>query len=487
MASAKHIGISVKKNENLSDWYTQVIWKAGLADYAPVKGFIVLKPYGYAIWELIKDILDRKLKETGHQNGFLPVLIPEALLAKEKVHFTGFTPEVFWVTRAGNNDLSEKLALRPTSETIAYSSFSRWIASYRDLPIKMNFWNSALRAEIKATKPFIRNSEFLWQEGHTVHTDEEEAKGEVMLILEIYQRLIEDHLAIATIAGLKSEKEKFVGAQYTTTLEGMMPDGKALQMATSHHLGQNFSKPFEIKYLGQDNDQHYAWQTSWGISWRLIGALVMMHGDDKGLLLPPYIAPIQIVIVPIFRDKDSKVVKSKALEVANVLRRSGTRVKVDERDEYTSGWKFNEWEVKGVPLRINLGPRDIENAQVELVRRDTMQKSTVNFSILVDSTLAILNEIQSNLLLRTKEILKQHISMAISYDSFKSILDDKGGFIYTGWCGDQSCETKVKEETGADLRVLPFDVQQEAESGLLSKCVYCMRSANKVAVFARAY
>ena len=487
MASAKHIGISVKKNENLSDWYTQVIWKAGLADYAPVKGFIVLKPYGYAIWELIKDILDRKLKETGHQNGFLPVLIPEALLAKEKIHFTGFTPEVFWVTRAGNNDLSEKLALRPTSETIAYSSFSRWIASYRDLPIKMNFWNSALRAEIKATKPFIRNSEFLWQEGHTVHTDEEEAKGEVMLILEIYQRLIEDHLAIATIAGLKSEKEKFVGAQYTTTLEGMMPDGKALQMATSHHLGQNFSKPFEIKYLGQDNDQHYAWQTSWGISWRLIGALVMMHGDDKGLLLPPYIAPIQIVIVPIFRDKDSKVVKSKALEVANVLRRSGIRVKVDERDEYTSGWKFNEWEVKGVPLRINLGPRDIENAQVELVRRDTMQKSTVNFSILVDSALAILNEIQSNLLLRTKEFLKHHISMAISYDSFKSILDDKGGFIYTGWCGDQSCETKVKEETGADLRVLPFDEQQEAESGLLSKCVYCMRSANKVAVFARAY
>ena len=447
MASATHIGISAKKNENLSDWYTQVIWKAGLADYAPVKGFIVLKPYGYAIWELIKDILDRKLKETGHQNGFLPVLIPEALLAKEKDHFTGFTPEVFWVTRAGNNDLSEKLALRPTSETIAYTSFSRWIASYRDLPIKMNFWNTALRAEIKATKPFIRNSEFLWQEGHTVHTEEEEAKEEVMLILEIYRRLIEDHLAIATIAGLKSEKEKFVGAEYTTTLEGMMPDGKALQMATSHHLGQNFSKPFEIKYLGQDNDQHYAWQTSWGISWRLIGALVMMHGDDKGLLLPPYIAPIQIVVVPIFRHKDSEVVKSKALEVADVLRKSGLRVIVDERDEYTSGWKFNEWEVKGVPLRINLGPRDIENAQVELVRRDTMQKSTVNCSTLVDSVFSTLNEIQTNLLLRTKEILRQYMSEAISYDSFKSILDCKGGFIYTGWCGDQSCETKVKEET----------------------------------------
>ncbi len=485
MASVTRIGITVKKNENLSDWYTQVIWKAGLADYAPVKGFIVLKPYGYAIWELIKDILDTKFKETGHQNGFLPLLIPEALLAKEKKHFSGFTPEVFWVTRAGDNELSEKLALRPTSETIAYSSFSRWIASYRDLPVKLNFWNTALRAEIKATKPFIRNSEFLWQEGHTVHAVEQEAREEVMLILEIYQRLIEDHLAIPTIAGLKSEKEKFVGAEYTTTLEGMMTDGKALQMATSHHLGQNFSKPFEIKYLGQDNEQHFAWQTSWGISWRLIGALVMMHGDDKGLLLPPYIAPIQIVIVPIFRDKESKVVKPKAQEIANVLRKSGIRVLVDERDEYTSGWKFNEWEVKGVPLRINLGPRDIKNAQLELVRRDTMQKSTVTCSTLVDSVLSILDEIQSNLLLRTKEILRQHLSKTNSYDSFKSILDSRGGFIYTGWCGDEICETKIKEETGADLRVLPFEGQEHVD--LLPNCVYCGRPANKIAIFARAY
>ncbi|MGB8934367.1 MAG: proline--tRNA ligase [Candidatus Nitrosopolaris sp.] len=485
MVSGTPIGITVKKNENFSDWYTQVIWKAGLADYAPVKGFIVLKPYGYAIWELIKDILDRKFKETGHQNGFLPLLIPESLLAKEKNHFTGFTPEVYWVTRAGENELTEKLALRPTSETIAYSIFSRWIASYRDLPIKINFWNSALRAEIKATKPFIRNSEFLWQEGHTVHADKQEAKAEVMLILEIYQRLIEDHLAIPTIAGLKSEKEKFVGADYTCTLEGMMTDGKALQMATSHHLGQNFSKPFEIRYLGQDNQQHFAWQTSWGISWRLIGALVMMHGDDKGLLLPPYIAPIQVVIVPIFRDKESIQVKSKAQEVANVLRKSGVRIIVDERDEYTSGWKFNEWEVKGVPLRINLGPRDIKNAQLELVRRDTMQKSTINESVLVDSVLSILNEIQTNLLLRTKEIQRQFTSRTDSYDTFKSILDTKGGFIYTRWCGEQSCETKVKEETGADLRVIPFECEEEVD--LLMNCVYCRKPANKIAIFGRAY
>jgi prolyl-tRNA synthetase len=483
MVSGTSIGITVKKNENLSDWYTQVIWKAGLADYAPVKGFIVLKPYGYAIWELIKDILDRKFKETGHQNGFLPLLIPESLLAKEKNHFTGFTPEVYWVTRAGENDLAEKLALRPTSETIAYSIFSKWIASYRDLPIKINFWNSALRAEIKATKPFIRNSEFLWQEGHTVHVDEEEAKGEVMVILDIYKRLIEDHLAIPTIAGLKSEKEKFVGAEYTTTLEGMMTDGKALQMATSHHLGQNFSKPFEIRYLGQDNQQHFAWQTSWGVSWRLIGALVMMHGDDKGLLLPPYIAPIQVVIVPIFRDKEAIYVKSKAQEVGNVLRKSGLRVIIDERDEYTSGWKFNEWEIKGVPLRINLGPRDIKNEQLELVRRDTMQKWTINESGVVDSVTSILDEIQTNLLNRTKDIQRQYTSRTNSYDTFKSILDTKGGFIYACWCGEQSCEIKVKEETGADLRVIPFECKED----VTNCCIYCRKPSNKIAIFGRAY
>jgi len=484
MVSGTSIGITVKKNENLSDWYTQVIWKAGLADYAPVKGFIVLKPYGYAIWELIKEILDRKFKETGHQNGFLPLLIPESLLAKEKNHFTGFTPEVYWVTRAGENDLAEKLALRPTSETIAYYIFSKWIASYRDLPIKINFWNSALRAEIKATKPFIRNSEFLWQEGHTVHVDEEEAKREVMVILEIYKRLIEDHLAIPTIAGLKSEKEKFVGAEYTTTLEGMMTDGKALQMATSHHLGQNFSKPFEIRYLGQDNKQHFGWQTSWGISWRLIGALVMMHGDDKGLLLPPYIAPVQVVIVPIFRDKESTYVKSKAQEVGNVLRKSGLRVIVDDRDEYTSGWKFNEWEIKGVPLRINLGPRDIKNAELELVRRDTMLKWTTKESGVVGSVTSILDEIQTNLLNRAKEIQMEYTSRTNSYDTFKSILDAKGGFIYTYWCGEQSCEIKIKEETGADLRVIPFECEEDQGTNL---CIYCGEPSNKIAIFGRAY
>ena len=478
-------GITVKKHLNFSEWYTQIICKAGLADYSPVKGSIVVRPYGYEIWNIIKNVLDTKLKETGHQDAFMPILIPESFLSKEKNHFEGFTPEVFWVTKAGTTELSERLALRPTSETIVYASFSKWIESYRDLPMKINFWNSALRAEIKNTKPFIRNSEFLWQEGHTAHVSENDAEGEVRLILDIYQRLVEDHLAIPTVAGLKSEREKFVGAVYTMTLESMMPDGKALQVATSHHLGQNFSKPFEIRYLNENNEQCYVWQTSWGVSWRLIGAIVMMHGDDKGLLLPPRIAPVQTVIVPIFRDNDAEIVKSRAHEIGDELRKAGVRVLVDDREEYTSGWKFNEWELKGIPLRINLGPRDIKEAQVELVRRDNMQKIKISRLSVVSFVSHTLAEIQENLLSRTREILKQNITLVDSFESFKSTIE-KGGFISAAWCGDQSCEEQVKQETGADLRVIPL----QAGGGTGTKfetCFCCERSATKVAIFAHAY
>ncbi len=477
-------GITVKKHENFSEWYTQIISKAGLADYAPVKGSIVVRPYGYEIWNIIRNVLDNKLKETGHENGFIPTLIPESLLSKERKHFEGFTPEVFWVTKAGGAELSERLALRPTSETIVYASFAKWIESYRDLPMKLNFWNSALRAEIKDTKPFIRNSEFLWQEGHTAHTSEGDAEREVILILDIYRRLIEDFLAIPTIAGLKSDWEKFVGAIYTTTLEGLMPDGKALQMATSHHLGQNFSQPFKIQFLTENNEQCYVWQTSWGISWRLIGAVVMLHGDDQGLLLPPHIAPIQTVIVPIFRDHDAKIIKSKAHEIGDELRNSGIRVLVDDRDEYTSGWKFNEWELKGIPLRINLGPRDIREAQVELVRRDTMQKLKIDRLGIVNSVSSMLAEIQKNLLNRTRNKLRQNTTVVDSLDTFRTVIE-KGGFIATSWCGDQYCEQRVKEETGADLRVIPF----EGKDFLINAdtCFCCKRRSAIVAIFARAY
>jgi prolyl-tRNA synthetase len=475
-------GIDAKKSDDFSEWYTQAVLKAGLADYAPVKGFIVLRPYGYAIWETIRDLLDGRFKETGHQNGFLPVLIPESLLSKEEDHFAGFTPEVFWVTKAGDNDISERLALRPTSETLAYSIFAKWITSYRDLPLKINFWNTALRAEIKATKPFIRTSEFLWQEGHTVHATEEEAEQEVMTILDIYKDLIENYLAVPAVTGFKSDSEKFVGAKYTTTLEGLMADGKALQMGTSHHLAQNFSKPFEIKYLGKDTKEHFAWQTSWGVSWRLIGALIMVHGDDKGLVLPPQVAPIQVVIVPIHKDKDAKAVKEKAGEIESELKKAGIRAHMDGRDEYTSGWKFNEWEMKGVPLRINIGLRDIEKGQVEFVRRDTKEKAPGDRAKLVESTRSLLDNIQTSLFSRAKAFLEQNISRPSNYGEFKSIIEGKGGFVLAGWCGREECERKIKDDTGADIRVLPFDQKDKPD-----KCIYCGQESKKAAIFARAY
>lgn len=477
------VGITVKKNVDFSEWYSQVVLKTALADYAPVKGFIVLRPYGYAIWESIRDILDKRFKETGHQNGFLPVLIPESLLAKEEDHFAGFTPEVFWVTKAGNKELDEKLALRPTSETLAYSIFAKWITSYRNLPLKINFWNSALRAEIKSTKPFIRTSEFLWQEGHTVHATEQEAEQEVVSIVDIYKDLIENYLAVPVIAGYKTDREKFVGAKYTMTLEGLMPvEGKALQMGTSHHLSQNFSKPFGIKYLGKDTKEHFAWQTSWGVSWRLVGGLIMVHGDDRGLILPPQVAPIQVVIVPIHKDKNANLVKEKAREIEFELKNNGIRAYLDDRDEYTSGWKFNEWEMKGVPLRINIGPRDIEEGQVEFVRRDTKEKRPAERGKLVYIATSILAQIQGSLLAKAREFLEANTFKPADFESFKSIIQTKGGFLLAGWCGQEQCESKIKEETGADIRVIPFNQNQKPAT-----CIYCGQESKKSTIYARAY
>lgn len=476
---SKDIGITVKKSEDFSEWYTQVVLKAGLVDYAPVKGFVILRPYGYSIWESIKETADRRFKETGHQNAFLPILIPESLLGKESEHFEGFKPEVFWVTHSGNDELSERLALRPTSETLAYDVFSRWIRSYRDLPLKLNFWNSALRAEIKATKPLIRTSEFLWQEGHTVHATEEEAKEEVMTILEIYRDIVENYLAIPVVVGRKSDKEKFVGALYTTTLEALMADGKALQMGTSHNLGQNFSKPFSIKYLGTDDKEHYAWQTSWGISWRLIGALIMVHGDDKGLVLPPRVAPIQVVIVPIlYGDKDASVILEKVKQIKDSL--SEFRVHVDDRKEFTPGYKFNDWEMKGVPLRLEIGPKDLEKNSVMVVRRDTGQKTSVGNDELVSKIKLILQEIQDNLYNKAKELLTKNVHDVNDYNKFKQAIDN-GGFVKASWCGDMECETKIKEETGADIRAIPFNQDS------VSQCIYCKKEGKYVVYFARGY
>lgn len=478
----KEIGITVKKSLDFSDWYTQCVFKSGIADYSPSKGFIILRPYGYAIWEIIREILDEELKKTGHKNGFLPVLIPESLLTKEKDHFDGFLPEVFWVTKSGDCDLGEKLAVRPTSETLAYSMFSKWISSYRDLPLKLNFWNSALRAEIKSTKPLIRNSEFLWQEGHTAHTDENEANKEVRMILDIYKMLIEEYLAIPTLSGFKTDKEKFVGAKYTTCLESAMADGKALQMATSHHLGQNFSKPFEIKFLDKDTTEQYVWQTSWGISWRVIGAIIMVHGDDKGLILPPKISPTQVIIVPIYKDESKTVVKQKAYELEQKLKNSQIRVQTDDRDEYTSGWKFNDWEMKGVPLRVNIGLRDIQENQVELIRRDTKERFYVKEKELVNQTLSILEKIQSNMFDRAKNLLQEKTRSATTLEELLSVLDATGGFVACSWCGKRKCEDLVKEKTTADIRIVPYNPKNN-----ISSCIGCGNQETIEVYFGRAY
>ena len=478
---SKEVGITVSKSENFSEWYTQVVIKTELIDYAPVKGLIVLRPDGYSIWESIKESLDKKLKETGHRNGFLPVLIPESLLAKEKEHFEGFNPEVFWVTHSGNSELGDRLALRPTSETLAYSLFSKWIRSWRDLPLKMNFWNTALRAEIKGTKPFLRTSEFLWQEGHTVHATKDEAEKEVADILELYKKTIEEELAVPVVTGKKSEKDKFVGAVYTTTLESLMPDGKALQMGTSHFLGQNFSKPFDVKYLDENNSEIFAWQTSWGVSWRLIGGMIMTHGDDKGLVLPPKVAPIQVVIIPIYYSKEDKEnVLQKACKIKDSLSNNDIRVHLDDREHLTPGFKFNDWEMRGIPIRIEIGPKDIAKNQVVLVRRHNQTKISLDIDGLTEKTLSELKNIQKEMFDAAKKILDERVVRVSEYQQFKKELEN-GKMIDCSWCGNQTCEDKIKEETGADLRVIPSD-NTKAET-----CIYCKNSGTTNVLFARGY
>jgi len=478
---SKEVGITVSKSENFSEWYTQVVIKTELADYAPVKGLIVLRPDGYSIWESIKESLDKKLKETGHRNGFLPVLIPESLLAKEKEHFEGFNPEVFWVTHSGTSEIGDRLALRPTSETLAYSLFSKWIRSWRDLPLKINFWNSALRAEIKGTKPFLRTSEFLWQEGHTDHATKDEAEKEVADILELYKKTIEEELAVPVVTGKKSEKDKFVGAVYTDTLESLMPDGKALQMGTSHFLGQNFSKPFDVKYLDENNSETFAWQTSWGVSWRLIGGMIMTHGDDKGLVLPPKVAPIQVVIIPIYYSKEDKEnVLQKACQIKDSLSNNDIRVHLDDREQLTPGFKFNDWEMKGIPIRIEIGPKDIAKNQIVLARRHNQTKISLDIDGLTEKTLSELKNIQKEMFDAAKKILDERVVRVSEYQQFKKELEN-GKMIDCSWCGNQTCEDKIKEETGADLRVIPSD-NTKAET-----CIYCKNSGTTNVLFARGY
>jgi prolyl-tRNA synthetase len=480
--SAKDLGITVKKADDLSEWYTQVVTKAQLADYSSAKGFMVLMPYGFSIWESIKEHFDKRIKAIGHRNAYFPLLIPERLLRREAEHFEGFDPEVFWVTHSGNNELAERLAIRPTSETIINEAYSKWVKSWRDLPVLINVWNSVLRAEITMTKPFIRTTEFLWQEGHTVHETEEEAEKEVMTILEIYRQLVEDQIAIPVLVGKKTEKEKFKGAVYTTTLEAMMPDGKAIQMGTSHHLGQNFSKPFEIKYLGKDEKEHFAWTTSWGVSWRLIGAMIMAHGDDKGLVLPPMVAPTQVVLVPIhYKESDKDTILQTAHAIADSLEKHLIRTSVDDREQYTPGWKYHEWEMKGVPLRVEIGPRDMQSKQITVVRRDTGKKTAVPQAEAINQIISTLGEIQQSLLHKAKETQLKLTTTAKDMKGFTSAIETTGGFVKAFLSEGNDCEDKIKHETGATVRVVPL---KESAKG---KCVYCGAPDSKEVVFARSY
>ena len=480
------VGITASKKGDFSEWYTQVVTKAELADYAPVKGLIVLRPDGYSIWESVKASLDAKFAAAGVRNGFLPVLIPESLLAREKEHFEGFDPEVYWVTHSGGSELGDRLALRPTSETLAYSLYSKWIKSWRDLPLRINFWNTALRAEIKATKPFLRTSEFLWQEGHTAHAGPGEAEAEVARMLDIYRATAEEELAIPVAAGRKTDSEKFVGAVYTDAIESMMPDGRALQMGTSHFLGQNFSRPFGVKFLDAENREQFAWQTSWGASWRLIGAMIMVHGDDKGLVLPPRVAPVQAVVVPIYYSGDEeRAVVAEAERIMAGLKEAGVRAHLDRRTELTPGFKFHDWEMRGIPVRIEVGPRDLREGSVTVARRFGGEKTRVPAGEAAAAVPGMLAEAQSGMLEAARAALRGMTRRAASLGELESMVGGEGGFVLAPWCGRAECEQAVKDRTGADARIVPFGEDGKAGGG--EACAVCGRPAESRPAFARGY
>lgn len=463
---------------DFAQWYTDVIKKTDMVDYSPVKGFMVIKPYGYAIWENIQRFMDGRFKDTGHKNCYFPLLIPESLLQKEAEHVEGFAPEVAWVTHGGDEELAERLCVRPTSETIICSMYSKWLSSYRDLPFLYNQWCNVVRWE-KSTRPFLRTSEFLWQEGHTLHETYDQAQEETLQMLGIYKETAEELLAMPVITGQKSDREKFAGAYSTYTMEALMHDGKALQAGTSHNLGQHFTKAFEITYLDRDGVLKNPYHTSWGVSTRLIGGIIMVHGDNRGLSLPPGIAPVQAVVVPIASHKAG--VAEAAEKIYEDLRHE-FRMELDDRDQYSPGWKFNEWEMKGVPIRIEIGPRDLENNQVVLFRRDTLEKQVCPLDQLKDTVATMMKEIQSNLFLKAKEMRDRKTHIATDAETFKTIMKEKPGFIKAMWCGEESCELKVKEETGATIRCIPFEQEQLGET-----CPFCDKKAEKMVYYAKAY
>ena len=478
MAEKKLVEAITSMEEDFAQWYTDVVKKAELIDYTSVKGCMVIRPAGYAIWELMQKQLDDMFKETGVQNAYLPMFIPESLLQKEKDHVEGFAPEVAWVTQGGLEPLEERLCVRPTSETLFCDFYARIIQSHRDLPKLYNQWCSVVRWE-KTTRPFLRSAEFLWQEGHTAHATEEEAEARTIQMLNIYADFCEQYLAIPVIKGRKTDKEKFAGANATYTIEALMHDGKALQSGTSHNFGDGFAKAFNIQYSDKENQLQYVHQTSWGLSTRIIGAIIMVHGDDSGLVLPPRIAPVQVMVMPIAQHKEG--VLDKAYQLRDQLIEAGFQVKVDDSDK-SPGWKFSEQEIRGIPLRVEIGPKDIEAGHAIIVRRDTREKIMVPFDELSAKVGETLETMQNDMLARAKAHLESHIYEAKTYDEFKDTIANKPGFVKMMWCGDEACELKIKEDTTATSRCMPFKQEMITEI-----CPVCGKPAKAMVYWGKAY
>ncbi|MFA4839692.1 MAG: proline--tRNA ligase [Candidatus Neomarinimicrobiota bacterium] len=469
-----------KQSEDYSKWYTDVVQMAELADYGPVKGTMVIRPYGYAIWENIRDICDRMFKETGHVNAYFPLFIPESFMKKEAEHVEGFAPECAIVTIGGGKQLEEPLYIRPTSETIIWSMYKKWIKSYRDLPLLINQWANIVRWEMR-TRLFLRTTEFLWQEGHTAHATAEEAEAEALKMLEVYRCLAEDYLAMPVYVGRKSDSEKFAGAVRTYAIEAMMGDKKALQSGTSHFLGQNFAKAFDVTFLNKENKLEYVWASSWGVSTRLIGGVIMCHGDDKGLILPPKIAPYQVVVIPIWRsDEEKSLVRGKLESLGAELKAKNVRYYIDDNEQTTPGWKFNQWEMKGVPVRVEIGPKDVQKNQIVVVRRDVKDKQFIPIDGAIDMISSLLETIQKDMFNRALEFRNQNTFPVGNYDEFKKIVDE-GGFVKAFWAGSAADEVKIKDDTKATIRCIPLN---QTEKGV---CFYTGKPAETFAIFARAY
>ena len=467
------------RSEDFSRWYLDIVRRAELADYSPVKGCMVIRPYGYAIWELIQQAFDAEFKKTGHVNAYFPLFIPESLLHKEAEHVEGFAPQVAYVTHGGGEELEEKLVVRPTSEAIIGTMYAKWIQSWRDLPILINQWANVVRWE-KVTRPFLRTTEFLWQEGHTAHETHEEAEEETLMILDLYAKVAETVMAMPVVKGMKSESEKFAGALRTYSIEALMGDGRALQAGTSHNLGQNFAKAFDITFQARDKSVQHVWGTSWGVSTRLVGGVVMTHGDDSGLILPPLVAPYQVVIVPIGRDNWRETVLPKAQEIQQQLRSAGIRVTLDERDE-RPGWKFSEWELRGVPLRVEIGPKDIEKSAVLVARRDTREKQSLAMDGLATRIQQLLDDVQRSLFDRARTFRDEHTHRVSTYEEFKQVMEGRPGFVIAPWCGSTDCEAQIKSETQATIRNMP---RSGAPGGT---CIRCDQGAIAEAWFAKSY